>query len=378
MGMLGGKCSKCCGGLKCYVPANTDGANTDGANTHGACCKLDGTCSIEAQCDCDTASGEFFNAGHSCEDTDCSVYCWKYGTQTECSKYKPDSGWETDGFKYESKAACEEDCWCLGVEDFRSLRLSVNCTRAEFCYCFDASNNQPDQSRVDTGSYSDQLISWANTLFSDYNINYNPPPPNLTGVFYPFFFDGDTDVYECTRDQAVTQTDYLGSFAGRSPTDPIPDNFAAYQEGINYTSGTASLTTCNRLQGDTFIQLPAGNIDRGPIFQTSLACSSALGLPDLYGFRLQGRMGPSVELSLNEAGDRAYASKTITTSVADAAQDHHYHQNWNVPEFYHFVVTLRYLDPSAFRGYRDWVSVYAATVEFNWEAELNPRTNPLP
>lgn len=59
MAMLGGSCSKCCtkDGLKCYVPANT----------HGACCKIDGTCSIEAECDCDTDSGEVFNVGETCE-----------------------------------------------------------------------------------------------------------------------------------------------------------------------------------------------------------------------------------------------------------------------------------------------------------------------
>lgn len=58
MAMLGGSCSKCCGGLKCYVPADT----------HGACCKLDGTCSIEAECDCDTENGEVFSVGLECED----------------------------------------------------------------------------------------------------------------------------------------------------------------------------------------------------------------------------------------------------------------------------------------------------------------------
>lgn len=59
MAMLGGSCSKCCtkDGLKCYVPAST----------RGACCKLDGTCSIEAECDCDTGNGEVFNIGRTCE-----------------------------------------------------------------------------------------------------------------------------------------------------------------------------------------------------------------------------------------------------------------------------------------------------------------------
>lgn len=62
--MLGGSCSKCCGGLKCYVPAST----------HGACCKLDGTCSIEAECDCDTDSGEAFRVGEGCEAcTHCTI-----------------------------------------------------------------------------------------------------------------------------------------------------------------------------------------------------------------------------------------------------------------------------------------------------------------
>lgn len=68
MGMLGGSCSKCCtkDGLKCYVPANT----------HGACCKLDGTCSIEAECDCDTDSGEAFRVGRTCEAcAPCLIEC---------------------------------------------------------------------------------------------------------------------------------------------------------------------------------------------------------------------------------------------------------------------------------------------------------------
>lgn len=65
MAMLGGECSKCCTrGLKCYVPESKA----------GACCKLsDGSCSVEAECDCDTSAGDRFSRGEPCAF--CRRYC---------------------------------------------------------------------------------------------------------------------------------------------------------------------------------------------------------------------------------------------------------------------------------------------------------------
>ena len=61
MGMLGGKCSECCGTKtkRCYAPKDTS----------GSCKRIsDGTCSVESRCDCDTDGGDSYDPGGSCED----------------------------------------------------------------------------------------------------------------------------------------------------------------------------------------------------------------------------------------------------------------------------------------------------------------------
>lgn len=131
MAMLGGSCSKCCGpdGLKCYVPAAT----------HGACCKLDGTCSIEAECDCDTDSGESFIVGETCEACP-PVYVYRQ----QVFGCRPSPPWPPEppplvatsttlSFDVQSATAVFEDervDWTGGEEDiaeyFNSLSVPIN------------------------------------------------------------------------------------------------------------------------------------------------------------------------------------------------------------------------------------------------------------
>lgn len=234
MGMLGGKCSECCGTKikKCYAPKDTS----------GSCKRIsDGTCSVESRCDCDTDGGDLYNPGGVCEDalhrvctTDPRYHIDPGGARRQCGwiPVGPDYYGHTDlgttpiywfepYFLVEGESC---DACCSESNPDGSHRLvgmdSMTARDDDNCYCclepFDGSKPKPVSEfyvTVTPNRYLDLNAWWAGMSF-----RMKTADDNLCGNYTSDLLEMQGTEGDCT---------YENPRPGFGCGDPVPPNFWA-------------------------------------------------------------------------------------------------------------------------------------------------------
>lgn len=240
MGMLGGKCSKCCGtpARRCYAPKDEA----------GSCKRIsDGTCSIESRCDCDTDGGDVYDPGGVCEDaqyrvctTQPSQHLNPGGAIRQCGwnfvgpDYygQPDFGttpiwWDEPYFLVEGES-CDVCCSESNPDGLHRLvgMDSVTARDDDNCYCclepFDGSKPKPASEFyvTVTNPNQDSVLDawWAGMSFRMKTADDNGVA-TLCGNYTSEFLEMQGTEGDCTY--------YRTFYPPLGCGDPVPPNFWA-------------------------------------------------------------------------------------------------------------------------------------------------------